>query len=387
MISGRQMKIAFYAPMKHPGSPVPSGDREMARNLIRALEREHSVNVVSRFSSRDGAGNADRQHRLSGLGQKLGARLARQWKNAGDIPDAWLTYHVYHKAPDHLGPRLCDEFGIPYFMAEVSHAPKQAGGKWDIGYRAAEAAIRAADGIIGLSSLDAACVIPLLGDPGRYHRLAPFTDVAPLSKSAQCRSAHRAALCDRFGLETDGPILLAVGMMRDGDKLASYRILAEAMKRIADRDWSLVVVGDGPARPDVERAFAGIPQGRVTFSGIAEKTELQAFYAATDILVWPSVNEAYGMAMLEAQAAGLPVVAGRTGGVPDVVRDGVTGVLCPVGDAGAFADAVAKLLDEPDRREEMRAAALDVTAAENDISVAAHRLDEILQSANRANAA
>jgi glycosyltransferase involved in cell wall biosynthesis len=381
------MKIAFYAPMKHPGSSIPSGDREMARNLIRALERAHSVDVVSRFRSRDGSGNPDRQTRLAALGRKLASRLIRQWKDTGDIPDAWLTYHVYHKAPDHLGPRVSAEFGIPYFMAEVSHAPKQAGGKWDIGYRAAEAAIRSADGIIGLSTLDAECVLPLLADTGRYHRLAPFTDTAPFATAAACRTLHREAICGRFALDTGKTILLAVGMMRDGDKLASYRVLADAACRLKDRDWSLVVVGDGPARPDIERAFSSVPEGRVVFSGVLAPSVLPAFYAAADIMLWPAVNEAYGMAMLEAQAAGLPVVAGRTGGVPDVVRDGVTGLLCPVGDAEAFADAVRGLLDAPGRRDEMRAAALEATARENDITIAAYRLGQILENTHRADAA
>ena len=62
--------------------------------------------------------------------------------------------------------------------------------------------------------------------------------------------------------------------------------------------------------------------------------------AAADLYLWPAINEAYGMAFLEAQAAGLPVIAGRTGGVPAVVAADETGLLTPVGDAHAFAAAV-----------------------------------------------
>lgn len=382
-----QMKIAFYAPMKHPASPVPSGDREMARNLIRALERNHSVAVASRFCSRDGAGDPGRQQRLADLGAKIAARLIRRWNTAGETPDAWFTYHVYHKAPDWLGPAVSRACGIPYFMAEVSHAPKQASGKWDIGYRAAEAAIRSTDGIIGLSTLDAACVMPLLSGRDRYNHLAPFTDTAPLAAAARDRAVHRNEICSRFALDPEIPILLAVGMMRDGDKLASYRVLADAMGRLKDRDWSLLVVGDGPARADVEAAFAYLPPGRVVFAGAAASDELPAFYAAADLMVWPAVNEAYGMALLEAQAAGLPVAAGRTGGVPDVVRDGRTGALCPVGDPSAFADTVAGLLREPARLNAMRDTALMVTAAENDIATAGQRLDSILRTTTKARAA
>lgn len=387
------MQIAFYAPMKHPDSPVPSGDREMARNLIRALSRRHTVDVASRFCSRDGAGDSTRQQKIVSLGARLSARLVRRWRSgpAASRPDAWFTYHVYHKAPDVIGPAVSQALDIPYFMAEVSHAPKRAGGPWNTGYRAAEAAIRRADGVIGLSSLDAACVMPLLSDPSRYHRLAPFTDTAPCAAAAERRDDHRQALCARFGLAPETPLLLAVGMMRDGDKLASYRVLAEALGRISERDWTLLVVGDGPARAETEQVFAGLgdglKSGRVIFAGPAAPEELPAFYAAADLMVWPAINEAYGMAMLEAQAAGLPVVAGLTGGVPDVVRDRETGVLCPVGDAPAFANAVTALLEDTDRLRAMRQNALSLTAAHNDIEAAALRLDEILKTSPKVCAA
>ena len=387
------MQIAFYAPMKHPESPVPSGDREMARNLIRALSRHHRVEVASRFCSRDGTGDPVRQQRIVSLGARLSKRLVRRWRAgpAASRPDAWFTYHVYHKAPDVIGPAVSDALGIPYVMAEVSHAPKRAGGPWNTGYQAAEAAIRRADGVVGLSSLDAACVMQLLSDPSCYHRLAPFTDTAPFAAAAERRADNKQALCARFGLMPETPLLLAVGMMRDGDKLASYRVLADALGRISDREWTLLIVGDGPARAETEKAFVeldvGLAPGRVIYAGAAAPEELPAFYAAADLMVWPAVNEAYGMAMLEAQAAGLPVVAGLTGGVPDVVRDGETGILCPVGDAAAFARAVAGLLADTDRLGVMRQNALSLTTAHNDIDAASCRLDEILITTTKVCAA
>ena len=382
------MRIAFYAPMKPPTSPVPSGDREMARNLIRALEISHEVSLASDFVSRDGAGDPARQKAFAEEGGVIARTLIEDWQSPGAVPpDAWFTYHVYHKAADWIGPAVSAALGIPYFMAEVSHAPKQAGGPWDIGYRAAEAAMRQADGIIGLSSLDAACVLPILPDPARYHRLLPFTDTALLASAAQDRAAHRDALAARFELQEDTPILLAVGMMRDGDKLASYRVLADALGTTPGTDWSLVIVGDGPTRGPVENAFADIDENRVCFAGSVPPEELSALYAGADLMVWPAINEAYGMAMLEAQATGLPVVAGRTGGVPDVVRDGETGVLCPIGDAAAFAEAVASLLADPDRLKTYRLNALRLTGAENDLSVAADRLGAIIETGRKARAA
>jgi glycosyltransferase involved in cell wall biosynthesis len=72
------------------------------------------------------------------------------------------------------------------------------------------------------------------------------------------------------------------------------------------------------------------------------------------------------------------VVAGRTGGVPDIVRDGTTGLLTPPGDAAAFAGAVAALLDGPARRTAMGAAAARIAAAEHDFAAAAARLNLVL---------
>src|SRR5690606_33039085 len=114
-------------------------------------------------------------------------------------------------------------------------------------------------------------------------------------------------------------------------KLESYRRLGAALARLPG-DWRLVAVGDGPARAEVERALP-----RAEFHGEARLDELPALYAGADLYVWPAAGEAYGMALLEAQGAGLPVVAGRERGVPDVVLEGETALLAPPGDVGAFA--------------------------------------------------
>ena len=117
------MRIAFYAPLKSPTHGTPSGDRRIAGLLMEALARAgHRVELASTFRSYDGSGQAQRQEALREQGMALGRRLAAQWRDAplGARPDLWVTYHVYYKAPDWLGPEASAALGVPYVIAEAS---------------------------------------------------------------------------------------------------------------------------------------------------------------------------------------------------------------------------------------------------------------------------
>jgi glycosyltransferase involved in cell wall biosynthesis len=373
------MNIAFYAPMKPPDAAVPSGDRQMARTILTALRLAgHHVELAARLRSHDGAGDAARQIRLKGLGAALAARYASQalCRPTGAQPQLWFTYHLYHKAPDWIGPRVADAVGIPYVVAEASFAPKrQANGPWRIGHAAVESALRRADAVIALNSADVAGVAPLVRGPGGLTLLPPFTDVTPFQAAAQMRSSGAAE-----------PRLIAVGMMRNGDKLESYRVLGAALALMRDVPWRLTVVGDGPARAAVRDALRPVAD-RVRYLGEQRPEALPALYGAADLCVWPAVREAYGLSLLEAQAAGLPVLAGAAGGVPDIVQDGATGALVPVGDAPAFADALRALLADPARRAAMGQAALVRTAAHHSLAAASRIIDDVLAKAARRRAA
>ena len=373
------MRAVFYAPLKPPDHPQPSGDRQMARLFIQALgDAGVTVEAAPPLRSHDGRGDPERQRRLAAIGGRLAARLIRrlQARPAADRPDLWFTYHLYHKAPDHLGPAVSAALGIPYVVAEASHAPKRRHGAWAPGFAAAEAAIRHADRLLTLNSSDAECLRPLTR-PDRIIPFAPFIDAAPFRAAARSRARHRRALTRRLGLDPAAPLLLAVAMMRPGDKLASYRVLAAALARLGDRAWRLLIAGDGPARPAVMRALGPLGD-RVVCLGRVDGDALPGLYAASDLYVWPAVGEAFGLGFLEAQAAGLPVVGGRTGGVPDVVADRRTGLLVPVGDAGAFAGATRRLLDAPELRRVMGWRAARRVADRHDRRRAAGQLADIL---------
>jgi glycosyltransferase involved in cell wall biosynthesis len=370
--------------MKPASHSVPSGDRAIAQLLIKALGTAgHDVEIASRFSSRDGRGDPARQTRLRDIGSRLAARLVRRYRTrpAYERPAAWLTYHIYHKSPDWLGPAVADALAIPYVIVEASSAPKRAGGPWDIGYRGANAAIARADAVLSLNSDDAACLKPVMAESAWHHHLAPFVDSGRYAALAGIRGMIRATLAERCRWNPRIPWLLAVGMMRDGDKAASYEVLANAIYELADEPWQLLVVGSGPRRAEIVHRLTAAAPGRVAFLGELSGDNLAFVYTACDMLVWPAINEAFGMALLEAQAAGLPVIAGNQRGVPDIVSPGVTGLLPPAGDSGAFADATRRLLQDDALRRTFAATAFRRVQEKFDIAGAAREIDRSLRLA------
>lgn len=372
------MHIAFYAPLKPPVHAVPSGDRRIGRLLIDALTLAgHEVALASRLRSRDGAGDALRQRRLATLGERLAARFLRR---TAPLPELWFTYHLYDKAPDHLGPRIAGRLGIPYVVAEASAAPNRAGGAWAAGYASTAAALGRADAVIGLNEADAAGVLPLLRDPARYHRLLPFLDLRPFAAARLKRTETRATLAARFGLDPTRVWIVALAMMRRGVKLDSYRVLAAALTPLVGRHWQLLAVGDGDARDAVAAALAPLGQQAV-LTGAVAADGVPDLLAGADLLAWPAIGEAYGMAVLEAQAAGLPVVAGRGRGIEGIVAEGMTAVLTPPGAVPALTAALGSLLDDPARRAAMGTAARRLVAQRHDLPQAADRLDAILRQA------
>jgi glycosyltransferase involved in cell wall biosynthesis len=369
------MEIAFYAPMKAPDHPVPSGDRRMAQLLLAALRRTgHRVTLASRLRSYEGAGDATAQERIARTAEDCARTFIARRRN--NPPDLWFAYHCYHKAPDLIGPTVADAFGIPLVIADASVAPKQANGPWAAGYAAANAAIRRADRLIAFDPLDLPCLTALRGNAGDVTACPPFVESAPATPAD--RAAARQTLARAHDLDPAAPWLVTTAMMRSGAKFDSYRVLAQALARLGDRRWTLLVAGDGPARPAVEDLLDGFPD--VRFLGELGPDAVRRLHLAGDLALWPAVDEGYCMALLEGLAAGLPAVAGDRPGIAGVFRHGKTALLTPVGDPAAFADAVAALLDDPARRDAMARTAMR-DAARFGIDAAAARLDAVLDAA------
>lgn len=141
-----------------------------------------------------------------------------------------------------------------------------------------------------------------------------------------------------------GPTVGAVGRFSSEKGLD---VLVRAAARLPG--VQLVLVGDGPQRPELERLVDDLGvRDRVLLTGWVD--EPRAYLAGLDLLVLPSRLEGFPLAIVEAMLARLPVVASRVGSVPEAVLDGETGVLVPSGDEAALAAAVAMLLADPGLR-------------------------------------
>ncbi|RWL43966.1 MAG: glycosyltransferase [Mesorhizobium sp.] len=356
------MRIAFYAPLKSPNDPVASGDRQMARTLIKALQHVgHSVELASelRFYLREPEPKSFDALKIEA--REEAARLTRLWDRDGK-PDLWLTYHPYYKAPDLIGPELAAAFAVPYATAEASYSRRRNAGLWaDAQALVARAVERAALNIC-LTQRDREGLEDAV--PGAtFGMLSPFIDISAFRETPARGSPTR---------------LVTVAMMRPGDKLESYRLLAQALGSIGHLPWTMSVVGDGLARDEVKAQFAGLPADRIEWLGAIEPAAVPDVLYSGGIYVWPGFGEAYGVAYLEAQAAGLPVVAQDIAGVPEVVRDGQTGFLTPPGDVTAFASAIERLLARNDERTIMAAEARRFVLEERSLGAGAARLAELL---------
>lgn len=302
----------------------------MARNLMRVLGAGGiEVGLASELRIYDGRGDAVTQRALSA---KAGAETDRLLHELPADTDIWLTYHSYYKSPDLLGPAVARARGIPYVQIESTRASSRLNGPWADFARAAHAASDAADLIFYLTANDLITLERARFGNQKLVHLPPFLPCNTLPEPAN-------------GI---GPMLTA-GMMRAGDKLASYRLIAETLP-LLDGDWRLDVAGDGPERASVEALMA--PFGpRVRFLGQLDGSAMQAAYRDAELFLWPGVNEAYGMVYLEAQAAGLPVVAQDRPGTRDVLLPHT----CPDPDEGvtALAQRIRALRNDPHLRQKL----------------------------------
>ncbi len=185
-------------------------------------------------------------------------------------------------------------------------------------------------------------------------------------------------------LPPGGPHLVAIGRLAEQK---GFPLLIEAVADAARDlpDLRLTLLGDGPLRGALEAAIAshGLAD-RVHLAGWADEDGVRAALAAAQALILPSFAEGLPVVVMEAMAAGRPVIATSIAGVPELLREGREGWLVPAGDAGALAQAIRDLAaTPPDRLTEMGAAARTRVLARHDIDREAARLAALFATAAR----
>lgn len=197
---------------------------------------------------------------------------------------------------------------------------------------------------LGAGDPDRVRVVPLGSDPDRFRP-----------------DADRRAVQSRYRIPSDRRRILTVA------RLVAHKGIdtaIEVLGRLADRypDLEYLVVGDGPDRDRLGRlaAAAGVAD-RVRWLGAVPNDDLPGLYALADLYLGLSREdglevEGFGIALADAAAAGVPVIAGRSGGTAEAVKDGETGQLVDPADPAAVAEIVAGLLDDPGRRAALGAA-------------------------------
>ncbi len=167
------------------------------------------------------------------------------------------------------------------------------------------------------------------------------------------RAADRAELRVRLGLDPDRRYIAMVARFHP---VKDHAMLLHAFGQAAARaDVDLLLVGDGKLRGQLESLVASLGlTGRVRFLGV--RPDVPDLLRAVDVFALTSVSEAASLTLLEAMASRLPVVVTAVGGNPEIVREGVEGLLVPRGDAAAAGAAILRLLDNPAQAAAMGAA-------------------------------
>lgn len=202
-----------------------------------------------------------------------------------------------------------------------------------------------------------------------------FSDEAHWSK---LRLVHCGIRTDRYApAQGDGGHVVFVGRL---DPVKGVTLLLEAFAALRARHPGarLTVAGDGGIRARLEaRAKAlGLAEA-VRFPGYLDEGQVADLLATADMLVLPSFAEGLPVVLMEALAARIPVIATQIAGVPELVEDGVTGLIVPPGDVVALEAAISRLLSDPDLRARMGAAGRAKVEAEHDIAHEAAWLAEL----------
>lgn len=215
-------------------------------------------------------------------------------------------------------------------------------------------AYQQADRLVGISSAACAAV----------QSFCPQQTVHRIPSSHSSRTPQPAASADirrQLISEPDATLIGHAGALRDAHK--GQRVLIDAVQRLRARGYpvELVFFGEGADRESLERETSGFTWVRF----VGQVSPIQDYLGALDLFAFPSRHEGLGSVLLEAMLAGVPVVATRVGGIPDLIVDSTSGLLVEPNNAAALSDALASLIDEPDLARQLSNHGLHVAESMN----------------------
>jgi glycosyltransferase involved in cell wall biosynthesis len=191
------------------------------------------------------------------------------------------------------------------------------------------------------------------------------------------------SLRHELGIQPEAPVIVTVAVLR---KPKGHRHLIDALAGILPSmpDTKLVIVGDGDEGPALRRQVADLQlDGHVVFTGA--RSDIADLLAMSNLFVLPTLDDVLPTVVAEAMAAGLPVVASDVGGLPEMVVDGVTGLLVPPADEEALADACLELLTDRRKAHEMGLAGRDAAKERFDVQHQSELLADLYVSMLRAD--
>jgi phosphatidylinositol alpha-1,6-mannosyltransferase len=327
--------------------PAQGGIQNLLAHLASGLSASNDVSVVAPAHAAAGDWDAERRFHVTRAPRArfwplvmlgfAGAALVRAIRRP---PDIVVCGHALLGPASYLIARLFGVRMVVMAYALEIRAPRMQ--------RLARWTLRRAAMVVVISEFTRQSVIAHGVDDARIVVIHPGAAYVPDAPSF-ARSAS-------FGGQAAPPVILTVARL--GELYKGHDMLIRALPLVLARhpEAHYVIAGDGPLRPYLQRLAASVGVAdKVTFAGAVSDEDLAQWYQRAAVFAMLSREspsdggaEGYGLTFIEAGAWGKPVVAGNSGGIPDAVVDGVTGLLVAPTDLAAIADALTRILADPE---------------------------------------
>jgi len=343
------MKISFYMPFKPFGHKNPSGDLITGMELHDFLSKNnHEVEIASTLRSR---WLYLKPWKFLNVARERDRVTSAQKSSPADI---WLSYHTYYKAPDLLGPICSSRLSMPYVIFQGIYSTKRKRSlKTFPGFLLNRTALQAAQVVFTNKKTDEHNLKRLLPEE-RVKYISPGL----IPDQFNFDLVARRALKEQWSVG-ERRVVMTTAMLRPGVKTNGVIKVIDSCAELRKRghDLILIVIGDGVNRSMIEQEGREKLSDNILFLGKIPRHELYRYYSAADVFAFPGIEEALGMVYLEAQSAGLPVVAFNNWGAKEAVIHNQTGLLSPAEKPEAFTQDIETLVVDRDRRIKMRDAA------------------------------